>query len=228
MVRVLEMVARFREDDADTPIILMGYLNPIEAYGHARFCADAARGRGWADRRRHAARGSRSAGRPGGRPGWISFAWWRRPPMMRLPMVCGSASGFIYYVSITGVTGTRTASGDELAAALPRLRADRPAGGHRLWHPLARAGRRCRSCRRCRRGGLGVDRHAGRLAGRRRPRDTRHPAACAGATLDLAKAVRSGASRNRFPKAAGLGGVRGSASTQPYAAQHYGTAHPIT
>ncbi|NVN31654.1 tryptophan synthase subunit alpha, partial [Endobacter medicaginis] len=41
----------------------------------------------------------------------------------RLPVVLEGASGFIYYVSITGITGTRSASSDELAAALPRIRA---------------------------------------------------------------------------------------------------------
>lgn len=44
-------------------------------------------------------------------------------PDSRLPYLLETASGFIYYVSITGITGTRTASRDELAAALPRLRA---------------------------------------------------------------------------------------------------------
>src|ERR1700709_942380 len=39
--RALEMVRRFREADAETPVILMGYLNPIESYGAGRFCADA-------------------------------------------------------------------------------------------------------------------------------------------------------------------------------------------
>ena len=41
----------------------------------------------------------------------------------RLPLVLAGSSGFVYYVSITGVTGTRTASADELAAAIPRIRA---------------------------------------------------------------------------------------------------------
>lgn len=38
---VLDMVAAFRQDDADTPIILMGYVNPVESYGYERFCKDA-------------------------------------------------------------------------------------------------------------------------------------------------------------------------------------------
>jgi tryptophan synthase alpha subunit len=40
----------------------------------------------------------------------------------RLPLVLNGSSGFVYYVSITGITGTRTASGDELAEAIPRIR----------------------------------------------------------------------------------------------------------
>ncbi|MBB2167235.1 tryptophan synthase subunit alpha [Gluconacetobacter aggeris] len=125
MVRVLEMVARFREDDADTPIILMGYLNPIEAYGHARFCADAARagvdGLIVVDMPPEEADLLDGPAVEAG----LDIIRLVAPTTddVRLPVVCGHASGFIYYVSITGVTGTRTASSDELAAALPRLRA---------------------------------------------------------------------------------------------------------
>lgn len=125
MVRVLEMVARFREDDADTPIILMGYLNPIEAYGHARFCADAARagvdGLIVVDMPPEEADLLDGPAVEAG----LDIIRLVAPTTddARLPAVCDHASGFIYYVSITGVTGTRTASSDELAAALPRLRA---------------------------------------------------------------------------------------------------------
>ncbi len=42
MARTLAMVAEFRTGDADTPVILMGYLNPVLSYGPDRFCADAA------------------------------------------------------------------------------------------------------------------------------------------------------------------------------------------
>lgn len=125
MVRVLEMVARFREDDVDTPIILMGYLNPIEAYGHARFCADAARagvdGLIVVDMPPEEADLLDGPAVEAG----LDIIRLVAPTTddVRLPVVCGHASGFIYYVSITGVTGTRTASSDELAAALPRLRA---------------------------------------------------------------------------------------------------------
>src|SRR6185312_14928709 len=43
LARTLAMVAAFREEDQQTPVILMGYLNPIASYGPQRFCEDAAR-----------------------------------------------------------------------------------------------------------------------------------------------------------------------------------------
>ncbi len=42
LARILEMIAVFRQKDRETPVVLMGYLNPIERYGHAEFAADAA------------------------------------------------------------------------------------------------------------------------------------------------------------------------------------------
>jgi tryptophan synthase alpha chain len=125
MARVLDMVARFREGDADTPIVLMGYLNPIEAYGPARFCADAARagvdGLIVVDLPPEEADLLEGPAASSG----LDIIRLVAPTTddARLPLVFSHASGFVYYVSITGVTGTRTASADELAAALPRLRA---------------------------------------------------------------------------------------------------------
>ncbi len=123
--RTLEMVARFRRTDANTPIVLMGYLNPIDSYGPARFCAAAA-----------------AAGvdglivvdlppeeadllEPHAAAHGIDVVRLVAPTTTpeRLPLVLAGSSGFIYYVSIAGVTGTRTASEAELALALPRLRA---------------------------------------------------------------------------------------------------------
>ena len=57
----------------------------------------------------------------------------------RLPLVLDGSSGFVYYVSITGITGTRTASADELADAIPRIRkVTEPADRHRLRRAHAR------------------------------------------------------------------------------------------
>ncbi len=123
--RTLAMVRDFRREDAATPVILMGYLNPILSYGPERFCVDAA-----------------SAGVDGlivvdlpseeadllvphAAAADIDIIRLVAPTTdpTRLPKVLEGSSGFVYYVSITGITGTRSATADELAAALPRVRA---------------------------------------------------------------------------------------------------------
>ncbi|MCQ9154108.1 tryptophan synthase subunit alpha [Acidomonas methanolica] len=123
--KVLEMVRRFREEDRDTPVILMGYLNPIDSYGPRQFCADAA-----------------AAGVDGlivvdmppeesdllaadAAANGLDVIRLVAPNTSdaRLREILPEARGFIYYVAITGITGTRSASADELAAAIPRIRA---------------------------------------------------------------------------------------------------------
>ena len=102
--------AKFRKTDSKTPIVLMGYYNPIHAYGTARFAKDAADGgRRRLDHGRSAARGRRSAAPAGRRRrASTSCASPRRPPTTaRLKAVLDGASGFLYYVSIAGVTGTK-------------------------------------------------------------------------------------------------------------------------
>lgn len=125
MAHTLAMVREFRREDDLTPIILMGYLNPIDSYGVERFTIDAA-----------------AAGVDGlivvDLPSeeadlLLPFATAHGLDVIRLvapttddarmPLVLNGSSGFVYYVSITGVTGTRTASADELAAAIPHIRA---------------------------------------------------------------------------------------------------------
>lgn len=120
----LGMVREFRAGDTATPVILMGYFNPIFSYGAARFCADAA-----------------AAGvdglivvdippeeaeeiEPEARKNGLDLIRLVAPTTdeARLPKVLGATSGFVYYVSITGITGTRSASAEDLAAAIPRLR----------------------------------------------------------------------------------------------------------
>jgi tryptophan synthase alpha chain len=121
---VLKMVRDFRSDDDATPIILMGYLNPILSYGTERFCEDAS-----------------TAGVdglimvdlpieeadllvPSARARDIDVIRLVAPTTndKRLPMVLGGSSGFVYYVSITGITGTRSATSEHLAEAIPRVR----------------------------------------------------------------------------------------------------------
>jgi tryptophan synthase alpha chain len=121
----LAMVRGFRVADTDTPIVLMGYLNPILAYGVERFCTDAAAagvdGMIIVDLPSEesdllAAPAAASA---------LDIIRLVAPTTddARLALVLRGSSGFVYYVSIAGITGTRTASAEELARAIPRIRA---------------------------------------------------------------------------------------------------------
>jgi tryptophan synthase alpha chain len=125
VLRVLAMVTAFRKDDAETPIILMGYLNPILAYGPDRFCADAAKA---------GVDGLIVVDLPSEEADWLSGPAAANSLDVirlvapttddtRLPLVLAGSSGFVYYVSIAGITGTRSASAEQLALAIPRIRA---------------------------------------------------------------------------------------------------------
>ena len=102
------MVREFRKGDDDTPIVLMGYYNPIYIYGNERFLADA-----------------KAAGVDGlivvdlppeeddelclpALKAGLNFIRLATPTTddKRLPAVLANTSGFVYYVSITGITGT--------------------------------------------------------------------------------------------------------------------------
>ncbi len=121
---VLAMVRDFREEERDTPLVLMGYLNPILSYGVERFCCDAA-----------------SSGvdgliivdlppeeadevAPHAREAGLDLIRLIAPTTdeARLPRVLAATTGFVYYVSIAGITGTRSASAEHLAEAVPRIR----------------------------------------------------------------------------------------------------------
>ena len=121
----LAMVREFRTEDDTTPIVLMGYLNPILAYDPARFCLDASAsgvdGLIVVDLpTEEAALLATHAAENG-----LDIIRLVAPTTdaSRLKLVLSGSSGFVYYVSITGVTGTRTASADELGVAIPRIRA---------------------------------------------------------------------------------------------------------
>ncbi len=120
----LGMVREFRESNRDTPIVLMGYLNPILAYGPERFCTDAARagvdGLIVVDLPSEEADSLAGTAAENG----LDIIRLVAPTTddARLRQVLRGSSGFVYYVSITGITGTRTASAEELAAAIPRIR----------------------------------------------------------------------------------------------------------
>jgi tryptophan synthase alpha chain len=117
-------VRAFREGDADTPIILMGYYNPVYAYGVDRFLDDA-----------------KTAGVDGlivvdlppeedgelclpAQAAGVNFIRLATPTTdkARLPAVLANTSGFIYYVSIAGITGAGSATSDAIAAAVSHLR----------------------------------------------------------------------------------------------------------
>jgi tryptophan synthase alpha chain len=121
---VLDMVRAFREADEATPVVLMGYLNPILSYGPERFCADAARagvdGLIIVDLPTEEA----DLLLPFSTANGLDFIRLVAPTTdnERLPHVLNGSSGFVYYVSITGVTGTVTASVEHLQAAIPRIR----------------------------------------------------------------------------------------------------------
>ncbi|MCH8038059.1 MAG: tryptophan synthase subunit alpha [Proteobacteria bacterium] len=120
----LDMAARFRAKDDETPIILMGYYNPIYSYGPRKFLEDA-----------------RAAGVDGlivvdlppeedeelCQPAIDAGLHWIRlaTPTTddeRLPTVLSKTSGFVYYVAIMGITGTRSASAAAVREAVTRLK----------------------------------------------------------------------------------------------------------
>ena len=120
----LDIVRRFRARDAATPIVLMGYYNPIFRYGVPRFLAAA-----------------KAAGVDGliivdmppehddelclpALAEGLDFIRLATPTTddQRLPKVLEHTAGFIYYVSIAGITGTKSADAKAVASAVERLR----------------------------------------------------------------------------------------------------------
>ena len=121
---ILAMLRDFRTGDDTTPVVLMGYLNPVLSYGAERFCQDAAAAGADGvimvdmppEESQELAPYAAAAG--------LDLIRLIAPTTddARLPGVLRAGSGFIYYVAITGITGTASATGDELARAIPRLR----------------------------------------------------------------------------------------------------------
>jgi tryptophan synthase alpha chain len=122
--RTLELARRFREQDQDTPIVMMGYYNPIYSRGVDRFLAEA-----------------REAGIDGlivvdlppeeddelcipARAAGLHFIRLATPTTddARLPAVVKNTSGFVYYVSIAGVTGAAEADAAAVAPEVARIR----------------------------------------------------------------------------------------------------------
>ncbi len=124
MKRTLALVRELRAGDDATPIVLMGYYNPIYVYGGKRFLADA-----------------KSAGVDGlivvdlppeedaelcipALKAGLNFIRLATPTTddKRLPTVLANTSGFIYYVSITGITGAAAPDPSNVAAAVARIK----------------------------------------------------------------------------------------------------------
>jgi tryptophan synthase alpha chain len=128
MVKTLQMVRDFRVKDATTPIVLMGYYNPIYVYGNERFIKDA-----------------KAAGvdglivvdvppeaddelcLPAMRAG-LNFIRLATPTTdkARLPAVLQNTSGFVYYVSITGITGAATPVVNDVQKHVSAIKAATP------------------------------------------------------------------------------------------------------
>lgn len=120
----LAMVRQFRQQDQTTPVVLMGYYNPIYIYGVERFAIDA--GLAGVDglivvdlppeEAEELAEPARRSG--------IDIVYLAAPTTddARLPTVLASASGFVYYVSIAGITGAAAAQQADVAASIARLR----------------------------------------------------------------------------------------------------------
>ena len=125
LTRVLAMVAEFRVSDGDTPIVLMGYLNPVEIYGHARFAADAQRA--GVDGVLLVDAPVEEAGeiRAGLAAAGIAQIFLVAPTTRsaRLQQVAQAASGFIYYVSFAGITGADHLAVGDVAQHVADLRA---------------------------------------------------------------------------------------------------------
>jgi tryptophan synthase alpha chain len=122
--KTLQMVRDFRKDDDATPIVLMGYYNPIYSYGNAAFLADA-----------------QAAGVDGliivdlppeaddelclpAMKAGLNFIRLATPTTddRRLPAVLANTSGFVYYVSILGITGSASPDTGKVVEAVKRIK----------------------------------------------------------------------------------------------------------
>lgn len=118
--KLLEIVREFRGENAETPLVLMGYLNPLLAYG-AEFAADA---------KNAGLDGLILVDLPPEESGELALDGLHLIRLAtpttdeaRLPAVLAGASGFLYYVAVAGVTGQASAATADIATAVQRLKA---------------------------------------------------------------------------------------------------------
>ena len=120
----LDLAAAFRAGDTDTPLILMGYLNPIESYGYEAFARDAAAA---------GVDGCIVVDCPPEEAGPLLAALDAAAVSLirlatptsdddRLKIIAEGTSGFVYYVSVAGVTGVKEAQALSVAPAVARVR----------------------------------------------------------------------------------------------------------
>ncbi|MFB7879714.1 tryptophan synthase subunit alpha [Brevundimonas diminuta] len=120
----LDLVADFRKGDQDTPLILMGYLNPVESYGYEAFARDAAEagvdGIIVVDCPPEEAAPLLAALKAAD----LSLIRLATPTSddERLQVIAEGTSGFVYYVSVAGVTGVKEAVAADVAPAVERVR----------------------------------------------------------------------------------------------------------
>lgn len=125
MVRVLDMVRAFRKSDSATPLVLMGYYNPIHAYGVSRFARDVAEagvdGLIVVDLPVEEDEVLRLPASAAG----VDLIRFVTPTTdaARLTRVLDGAAGYLYYVSVAGVTGTKAVPEDAVRAAMAKVRA---------------------------------------------------------------------------------------------------------
>lgn len=121
---VFDVVRRFRQSDANTPVVLMGYLNPIEARGAEKFVEDAAAngvdGLIIVDMPPEEGTEVLAAMRATGLDPIFLIAPTTIPE--RMAAICKESGGFVYFVSIKGVTGTRRAVASEVADKVSAIR----------------------------------------------------------------------------------------------------------
>lgn len=121
---ILGMVARFREKNNHTPIILMGYYNPVFRMGAANFCQRAAKagvdGVILVDLPPEEEAEFTASAKEAG----LSFIRLIAPTSgeQRLKSLVQSASGFVYYISVTGITGAQSAEISALQASVAQLK----------------------------------------------------------------------------------------------------------
>ncbi|MGB4058484.1 MAG: tryptophan synthase subunit alpha [Alphaproteobacteria bacterium] len=124
MHQTLKMVQQFRLDNTTTPIVLMGYANPVLQYGNEKFCADAASagvdGLIIVDLPPEESETLENAARKYG----LDFIRLLTPTTdeARIPVVVKNASGFLYYVSVTGITGAAKADPESIRPHIEQIR----------------------------------------------------------------------------------------------------------